>query len=142
MSSAITSDRATYYDKLQESQKSDKMDQTEWVCWYIDTAVRAMRKASQECIRKNRTANIMHSLDPSVFNSRQLQILYLLADGSFVGKLSAEKWMKMTKCGSATATRDITELEEKNILIRIGSGNRSAYYVLNPDIEYVVSHLA
>ena len=76
----------------------------------------------------------MSNLDPNLYNSRQLFMLYRLADGSFFGKLTAEKWMKMTKCQSATATRDLSGLTEHGILIRMGDGGKGTHYILNPEL--------
>lgn len=50
-------------------------------------------------------------------------------DGSG-GKLTAEKWAKITKCSHATAQRDITDLIGKGVLEKNGSGGRSAGYQL------------
>lgn len=63
-----------------------------------------------------------------------MMMLYRLADGSFYGKLTAEKWMKMTKCRSATATRDLSGLAEHGLLIRMGDGGKGTYYILNPNL--------
>ena len=63
-----------------------------------------------------------------------MMMLYRLADRSFYGKLTSEKWMKMTKCQSATATRDLSGLTEHGLLIRVGDGGKGTYYVLNPSL--------
>ena len=74
------------------------------------------------------------TLDPSIYNSREINMLYRLASGSFIGHLNVEKWKKMTKCTAATATRDLTHLVEKSLLIREGDGGRGVWYRLNPDV--------
>ncbi len=60
-------------------------------------------------------------------------MMYRVASGSFKGKLTAEKWCKMTKCTTTTANRDLTHLTAKNILIKLEDGGRALTYVLNPE---------
>ena len=48
-------------------------------------------------------------------NQRQKKVLNKLL-GDFEGKLTREKWMKLTKASSRTALRDIDELIELGIL--------------------------
>lgn len=75
----------------------------------------------------------MKSLDPNEYNSRQMSMLYRLADGSFYGKLTTEKWAKMMKCSSTVAYRDIQHLVKRGFLIPSGNGGRSTGYYFNED---------
>lgn len=54
--------------------------------------------------------------------------------GNFEGKLTREKWMKMTKASSRTALRDIDELIELGVLEQEGAGGRSTSYRLKEKI--------
>ena len=132
MSSAILKDKRGYYDSLNSAQVSGKSDITQWIVWYADTICASLSDAADQCRKKIHVSVIMESLDPNLFNSRQLHMIYQLASGSFFGKLTADKWMKMTKCQSATATRDLSGLTEKGLLIRMGDGKKGTYYLLNP----------
>jgi len=134
ISDSITKDRKKYYDVLQVTQRSETSDITEWLIWYMDTVCRSLSDAVAICRSKLKVSSLMKSLDPNIYNSRQLVMLYHLADGSFFGKLTAEKWIKMTKCKRASATRDLSSLTEHGILIRMGDGGKGTYYVLNPAI--------
>ena len=141
ISSAIATDKNAYYSMLEKMQKHSGLDITEWITWYIKLAVKAMDNATETCKKKIRISYIMQQIPSDMLNSRQLHILHLLAEGSFKGKLTQEEWMKMVKCKSATATRDLTSLTEKKILIRIGNGSRSFQYLLNPDFEDIIRKL-
>ena len=132
MSSAILKDKRGYYDSLNAAQVSGESNITQWIVWYADTICTSLSDAVDQCRKKLHVSVIMESLDPNLFNSRQLHMIYQLASGSFFGKLTAEKWMKMTKCQSATATRDLSGLTEKGLLIRMGAGKKGTYYLLNP----------
>lgn len=133
ISTSILQNKKEYYSILEKTQKQNNLDITEWVCWYIDTVTDSLLKAKEICSKKIRTSIYISNLNPSEFNSRQLQMLYKLSDDSFVGKLTADKWMKITKCQSSTATRDLSSLVEKGLLIRFGGSGKNYYYVLNPE---------
>lgn len=134
ISSAIIKDRRGYYDSIHSSQISEDSDITQWLVWYAGTVCTSLSDAVNQCRKKLRVSAIMESLDPSKFNSRQLHMVYQLANGTFFGKLTADKWMKMTKCQSATATRDLSGLTEQGLLIRMGEGKKGTYYLLNPTL--------
>ncbi|MBQ7508154.1 MAG: hypothetical protein IJT52_02365 [Spirochaetales bacterium] len=134
ISGTIIKNRKPYYDVLQSVQKSENLDITQWLLWYIDTVCSSLEEAVSQCRNKLRVSSFISNLDPNLYNSRQLFMLYRLADGSFFGKLTAEKWMKMTKCQSATATRDLSGLTEHGILIRMGDGGKGTHYILNPEL--------
>lgn len=133
VSASILKNKRDYYSILEKTQKQDSLDITKWVCWYINTVTESLYEAKETCLRKIKTSLFIRNLNPAEYNSRQLQMLYKLADGSFVGKLTAEKWIKITKCQSSTATRDLSSLVKKGLLIRFGGSGKNYYYVLNPD---------
>ena len=54
---------------------------------------------------------------------------------NFDGKLTTSKWAKITKSSQDTALRDITDLVNKGILAKAGSGGRSTHYLLNKQNE-------
>jgi Fic family protein len=62
-------------------------------------------------------------------NNRQAKVLNKLFSG-FEGKLTREKWMKMTKASSRTALRDIEELIALGVIEQEEAGGRSTSYRL------------
>jgi Fic family protein len=60
-------------------------------------------------------------------NERQRLMVNHLLDG-FEGKLTAEKWAKITKCSHNTAVRDISDLIKKGVLVQNPEGGRSTSY--------------
>lgn len=131
VSEAIEKSKKEYYEILEKTQNGT-LDLTQWICWYIKTVTKALFDAQIAMVVKEHAAQLIRQLDPNDYNSRQIYILTKLADGSFVGKLNADKWRKLTKCPSATATRDLTDLVNKKALIRLGEGSRNIRYILNP----------
>jgi hypothetical protein len=68
-------------------------------------------------------------------NDRQARVLNILFSG-FEGKLTRDKWMKMTKSSSRTALRDIEELIALGVIEQEEAGGRSASYRLNRIVEH------
>ncbi len=133
MSSLILKYRVDYYRLLQQiSSQSESLDLTSWIVWNIDIAVQAKLEAIRVYQKSARLTRFMKNLDPSVYNSRELSMLFKLADGSFDGKLSTDKWAKMNKCSPAAASRDIQHLLQEGFLIPSGDTGPKTGYFLDP----------
>jgi Fic family protein len=61
---------------------------------------------------------------------RQKKVLNKLL-GGFEGKLTRDKWMKITRVSSRTALRDIEELIATGVIEQEEAGGRSTSYRLN-----------
>lgn len=135
MSSLILQNRGEYYRQLHAyTSQSDSLDLTEWLIWNINIAIRAKQEALKVYEKSVRLTRFMAHLDPSVYNSRQLSMLFKLADGSFIGKLSTDKWAKMNRCSPAAASRDIQLLLQKGLLVPSGETGPQTGYYLNPHV--------
>jgi Fic family protein len=130
MSSQIREERKSYYEILEATQKHG-MDVTGWLVWFLDCLGRAIEKASEV------TSSVLakesfwrHLKQRSVdVSERQRKMLNRLLEG-FEGKLTTEKWAKLTKSSHDTALRDIQDLIGKGILKQEESGGRSTAYTL------------
>jgi len=67
-------------------------------------------------------------------NPRQKKVLNKLFSG-FEGKLTREKWMKLTKASSRTALRDIEELIGLGVVEQEEAGGRSTSYRLKEIVK-------
>ena len=133
MSSLILKNRGEYYQLLQEiSSQSESLDLSRWLIWNIDIAIQAKQEAIKIYEKSVKLTRFMQNLDPSIYNSRQLSMLFRLADGSFEGKLSTDKWAKMNKCSPAAALRDIQHLLQEGFLISSGDTGPKTGYFLDP----------
>jgi Fic family protein len=130
MSSQIREERRNYYQILENTQKGG-MDVTDWLNWFLGCLSRAIVKANlltgtvfgkEAFWRRVKQASI-------VVSDRQQKIVNLLLDG-FAGKLTTEKWAKLTKSSHDTALRDIQDLIGKGILKQEKAGGRSTAYCL------------
>jgi len=133
VSSAILKKKKEYYAELYKAQHSENMDLTEYIEWFASIVTEALETAEEVCSKKIKVAQFMLNLDPQEYNSREINMLYRLASGSFYGKLTSEKWRKLTKCQAASATRDLTHLVERGLLLKSGEGGRNTSYIFNEE---------
>jgi Fic family protein len=130
MSSQILEERKSYYEILEKTQ-SGSLDITEWLKWFLECLDRAIEHSNQitsSALGKESFWQELKKKDVSL-NPRQKKVLNKLL-GDFEGKLTREKWMKLTKASSRTALRDIDELIELGILEQEEAGGRSTSYRL------------
>ncbi|MDC7812977.1 Fic family protein [Sphingomonas koreensis] len=128
MSAQIRTERKTYYDLLETTQKGD-LDIAPWLDWFLDCLDRAFDGAEQilsSVLAKTRFWD-RHAATP--LNDRQRAMINRLLNG-FEGKLNTSKWAKIAKTSNDTALRDIQDLVEKGILVRDEGGGRSTSYSL------------
>ncbi|MBP5161396.1 MAG: DUF4172 domain-containing protein [Spirochaetales bacterium] len=135
LSTMILRNRKAYYELIERiTGQKESIDITAWVIWNTEMAIEAEKNALASLRKTMMLTSFMKDLDPSEYNSREMHMLFKLADGSFFGKLTNEKWARMNKCSSAAALRDIQHLVEKHLLIPSGDAGRNAGYYLNPEI--------
>jgi Fic family protein len=130
MSTQILEERRSYYEILEKTQ-SGSLDITEWLRWFLECLDRAIKHSDEitsGALAKESFWQNMKKKNVSL-NPRQKKVLNKLLD-DFEGKLTREKWMKLTKASSRTALRDINELIELGILEHEEAGGRSTSYRL------------
>ena len=112
-------------------RESSSLDITEWLTWFLECLDRAIEQSNQ--ITSGALARDSFWQDLKKTNvslkPRQKKVLNKLL-GDFEGKLTRQKWMKLTKASSLTALRDINELIEMGILEQEEAGGRSTAYRL------------
>ena len=130
MSSQILEERKSYYEILEKTQ-SGSLDITEWVKWFLECLDRAIERSSEVTSTALARESFWQELKKKnvSLNLRQKKVLNKLL-GDFEGKLTREKWTKLTKASSRTALRDIDELIELGILEQEEAGGRSTSYRL------------
>lgn len=133
ISTRILKDRSSYYDQIQRVSSNSDLDVTSYVIWFLGIVTKCIVDSRLMLKRTLNTSLFMKSLDPSEYNSREMSMLYKLADGSFFGKLTTDKWIKMTKCSKAAAFRDIQHLVSKGFLVSSGEEGRNTGYYFNSE---------
>lgn len=128
MSAQIRTERSTYYEILEKTQKGT-LDITGWMEWFLGCLDRAFGATETTLSAVFRKARFWEKQVDTPLNGRQRLILNRILDG-FDGKLSTSKWAALAKCSQDTAHRDILDLVTHGILIRDSAGGRSTSYFL------------
>lgn len=131
LSLAIEANKKHYYSELEKAQKSK--DVTEWVEYFVHMVLEA---------QKDTEKLICFIIEKSQFfdrykehlNKRQFKVIRrMFKEGpeGFEGGMNAKKYMSITSCSKATATRDLSDLYSQGALVRMEQGGRSTHYELN-----------
>ena len=135
MSSQILEERKGYYEVLEKTQ-AGSLDITEWLEWFLGCLDRAFEQSNQitsSALEKESFWKTLTQRKVSL-NDRQKKVLNKLFSG-FEGKLTRDKWMKLTKASSRTALRDIEELIAVGVIEQEEAGGRSTSYRLVRIVE-------
>lgn len=130
----VSLDKKGYYSVLEQAGKNS-LDITSWLKWFLQTLTTAMNDSAwiiEQVIKKTQFWN-KHKDTP--LNTRQHKVLNrLLNDGDrFEGGMTTRKYASISKCSKATASRDLADLEIKQILKkRPGSGRSTSYEICCP----------
>jgi Fic family protein len=128
ISSQILEERRIYYELLEQTQ-SGALDLKEWLSWFLGCLDRAIERSNLITDSALEREAFWQSLKKRQIdlNDRQKKVMNKLF-GGFEGKLTREKWMKMTKASSRTALRDIEDLINLGVIEHEGAGGRSTAY--------------
>lgn len=120
-----------YYNALNRVQRVQD-EPTAWLVWLIDTFRNSCEASSSlvdEALDRARFWSRNKNVD---LNERQRKVLNKMLEagpGRFIGGMTPRKLQSIAKAAGATATRDLTELVEKGLMVRRGGG-RSTHYEL------------
>ncbi|MDA9563062.1 Fic family protein [Flavobacteriales bacterium] len=128
-SNAVLQNKKEYYSFLNKASKGD-LNITEWIEWFLKIVNNSIDNSEKVLEKVDFKRKFWENYAGVIFNDRQLKVLGKLLDG-FEGYMTSSKWTRMTKCTRMTATRDINDLIEKDILLKNESGGRSTSYKLN-----------
>ena len=135
MSSQILEERKDYYEVLEKTQ-SGSLDITKWLMWFLGCLDRAIEQSNQitsSALEKELFWKSVKQRKVSL-NDRQTKVLNKLFS-RFEGKLTRDKWMKMTQASSRTALRDIEELIAIGVIEQEEAGGRRTSYRLKRIVE-------
>jgi Fic family protein len=128
MSAQIRNERKQYYDILEKTQKGG-LDVTDWIEWFLNCLLNSLTSSETILGRVIIKHHFWIKNAGRLENDRQKKVLNMLLDG-FDGKLTTSKWARIGKCSQDTALRDIQDLLDKQILIKLPGGGRSTAYDL------------
>ena len=126
--------RDDYYAELEHAQHGP-LDVTHWVVWFVAQVRAACEEASMMIDASLEKARFWHAHRSEELSPRQRKMLNVLLDAGpdgVEGGMSTRKYESLTGASRATSSRDLTELEDKGVLLRAGSGRSTRYYLAIP----------
>ncbi len=127
----ISLDRRGYYRALEAAGKNG-MDITPWLEWFLHAFEEALRESQWIVERVISKARFWQQHANVTLNARQQKVINRLLDSGdrFQGGMTTRKYAGMTRCSKVTASRDLADLANKNILRKRPGGGRSTSYEL------------
>ncbi|SKB76742.1 Fic family protein [Salegentibacter holothuriorum] len=130
LSKAMEASKKDYYNALKRGQRSNEI--TDWIFYFVSISLEAQKDTEgllQFILKKTK----FFDRHKGVLNNRQTKLVKRMLEAGpqgFEGGINTRKYVSLTRTSRATATRDLQDLLEKEVLIRIGKG-RSTRYDLN-----------
>lgn len=130
ISKSIQKDKARYYNELKAAQRNHQVNSwMSYFCYILQDALADSKKVVVFTLKKTAFFDKFEAK----MNERELKAIKKMmemGENSFVGGMSAKKYISINKTSKATATRDLQHLSEIGAIIRTGEG-RSVSYDLN-----------
>ena len=128
---AIEGDKKSYFLQLEKASRGS-MDVNVWLDYFADIIIKAQEIARDEVgfvLAKTR----FYEAYGDQLNERQARMVSrVFAEGlrGFEGGITTRKYEAITKCPNRTASRDLSDLVAKGILIPLPGGGRTTRYEL------------
>ncbi len=135
ISTQIEANRNEYYEILEATQRGN-LDITRWIIWFLQQVDSAAQTAMILLNRINRSTQFWDQHRHTVFNPRQQKLLErMLEEGAYSDGISRKKYKKLVHTSDITATRDLQDLVEKNVMQTKGAGRNVVYYFVYTEPE-------
>ncbi len=130
VSSTINQDKKQYYKSLNAQSKSNEI--TPYLTYFSKTVLESQRITVEKLNFLIAKTKFFDAHKENINDRQKKAILRIFREGpkGFAGGLSAKNYMAITKAPKATATRDLTDLAKKGILVKTGK-LKSTRYELN-----------
>ena len=136
MSKSINEDRKNYYNALEQTtgyiKKENPTDITLWCKWFFETLYTALIDAQKSLNYIIDKTKFWDKHRDSNLNARQTKVINKILDRgreNFKGGLSRKKYISIADTTSATASRDIAQLIEKECIHQVkGTQGRNIRY--------------
>ena len=131
LSQEIEAKKKLYYQALEQAQKSNEI--TEWLVYFLNLLISAV-ETTQKILNFILSKSKFFERHQDQLNPRQVKVIKRMFEegpGGFKGGMNASKYMKISKCSKATATRDLADLLTQKVFKKLEAGGRSTSYVLS-----------
>ena len=129
LSHTIETNKKNYYKSLEKSNTS--LEITDWLLYFGQTVLDAQQDTLQQIEFLIEKTKFFDRYSP-LLNERQNRVILRLFEAGhtgFEGGLSAHNYQKIAKTSASTATRDLQELVQNNILLKTGELKGTRYFL-------------
>ena len=133
LSSQIMAERNDYYEILKSTQAGTG-DITDWLKWFLACMNRAILNSNTLLKKVMTKARFWQEFAQTRLHERQTKVINQMLDAGahgFEGGLKNKKYMGIAHTSRATAQRELADLVNKGILIKMPGGGRSSSYDLD-----------
>lgn len=137
LSDTIHAKKKKYYQELSLSSTNGVIV-TSWINYFVHVIFQAQSETEKKITHVLQKARFFDQYEADL-NDRQKKAIHKMFDAGpsgFIGGMSAKKYVTITGCSKATATRDLSELLHKGCLQQLEEGGRSTRYKLAATKEY------
>jgi len=137
VSSTINQDKKQYYKSLNAQSKSNEI--TPYLTYFSKTVLESQRITVEKLNFLIAKTKFFDAHKENINDRQKKAILRIFREGpkGFAGGLSAKNYMAITKAPKATATRDLTDLAKKGILVKTGKLKSTRYKLNLEPFNYV-----
>lgn len=130
LSAQIEKNRKAYYDILERTQKGSLV-LTDWIIWFLEQVQQAAESSWKTLQQIQLSAVFWDKNQQVTFNERQRKLLKrVLETDKFSEGVTRKKYKKLTQASEATSARDLRDLVDKGIMLKVGSGRATKYVLL------------
>lgn len=127
LSTTIAADKVIYYEQLKNAQRGKEVNN--WIAYFGKVVLDAQKDFFNTVHFTIKKTRFLDKIKP-LLDAKQQKVIYkMLQEETFEGGMNARKYQSITKTSKATATRDLADLVQKNILIQTGGGRSTSYYI-------------
>lgn len=138
LSQAFLDRQSEYYDRLNHAQRGSG-DATSWLLWLVDAFETSCAHAAAIIEESVARARFWNEHKDVALTGRQRQALNRMLEagpGRFEGGMTARKYAALTKTSGPTATRELVDLVQKDLLVPRGEGRSRRYELALPGWEW------
>ncbi len=132
LSLTIQNNKRYYYEALEDNNQN--LEITNWVTYFSETILGAQSWSQSLVDFLIHKTKLYDRLNGQLNDRQKVMLSYLFEKGPDVinEDVSAEKYISVTETSRATATRDLQDLVEKQVFLRLGERKHTRYYLNIP----------
>jgi Fic family protein len=131
LATAIEADKKSYYLQLEKASRGS-LDINAWLDYFSDTVNEAQEIARKQVDFVLAKARFYETYGDQLSDRQARMVSRVFTEGrkGFEGGMTTRKYEAITKCPNRTASRDLSDLVAKGIIIPLPGGGRTTRYEL------------